>query len=99
MIDDTYPVLSQLFGAYLNQDFPEEYGTATAAAIAFASETKQSRRDEAIAEIDALLGERRDTTSLIAAISELGCEYYLDVRKDDPIAFMGHLRETIASIR
>ncbi len=99
MIDDTYPVLSQFFGAYLNQDFPQEYGTVTAAAIAFASETKQSRRDEAIAEIDALIGERPNATSLIEAISDLGCEYYLDARTDDPVAFINHLREMIASVR
>ncbi len=93
-----YPVLRQFFGAYLNAEWPEEYGSPIAAAKAFASETPRPRRDAAIAEIDALLSEVIDRAVLFSRIEAMGCEYALDPSIDDPATFLSNLRAAFASV-
>lgn len=92
-----YPVLRQFFGAYLNAEWPEEYGSPLAAAAAFAAETPHPRRGAAIAELDALAASTNDRVALIAQIEALGCEVFLDPTLDDPTAFLANLRATLAS--
>ena len=69
-----YPELRQLFGAYLNADFPATYGTVEAALDAYRRETGAGHRRAALAELVRL----RATTSSHAAFADtltgLGCE-------------------------
>ena len=92
-----YPVLRQFFGAYLNAEWPEEYGSPLAAAAAFAAETPHPRRGAAIAELDALAASTTDRTALVAQIEALGCDVSLDPAVDDPAAFLANLRAALAS--
>lgn len=92
-----YPVLRQFFGAYLNAEWPEEYGSPLAAAAAYAAETPTPRRHAAIAEIDALVATGSDASALATVIEALGCEYVLDPAVDDPLAFLRIIRATLAS--
>lgn len=92
-----YPVLRQFFGAYLNAEWPEEYGSPIAAAAAFAAETPPPRRDAAIAEIDALVATESDPAALAQRIEALGCEYALDPDRNEPGVFLANLRATFAS--
>ncbi len=90
------PVLRQFFGAYLNAEWPEEYGSPIAAATAFAHEAPRPRRVAAIAEIDALLAETIDRAALASRIEAMGCEYALDPSVDDPAVFLANLRAAFA---
>jgi len=96
MIDETFPTLRHFFGAYLNLDWPETYGSPAAAAEAYAIVTPQIRRENAIAEIDTLIGQRREPKALIDFLFELGNEYLLDPLVDDPVDFLNVLRAKIA---
>ncbi len=91
-----YPVLRQFFGAYLNAEWPEEYGSPIAAAAAFAAETPAPRRVAAVAEIDALVAAHHDPASLATHIEALGCDVALDPAVDDPVAFLRTIRATLA---
>lgn len=93
----TYPVLRQFFGAYLNADWPEEYGSPLAAAAAFAKETPRPRAIAAVAEIDDLIANARTPAAVATLVEELGCEYALDPEIDDPLAFLRELRSTFVS--
>ncbi len=97
MIDEKFPKLNQFFGAYLNLDFPEEYKTADAAAADFVSLMDGEHRSKVRAEIDALIVAFPEPTSLIDAMTELGSGYWLDPKKDDPVAFLTHLSGIFAS--
>jgi hypothetical protein len=70
----TYNELRQLFGAYLNADFPAEYGSVAAAIAAYRRETGAAHRRTALLELVRL----RATTSTHAAFADalagLGCE-------------------------
>ncbi len=96
MIDETFPTLRHFFGAYLNLDWPETYGSPAAAAEAYAIVTPQIRRVNAITEIDALIRQRRDPKTLIDFLFELGNEYLLDPLVDDPVDFLNAIRAKIA---
>ncbi|GAC1631799.1 MAG: hypothetical protein NVS4B5_21640 [Vulcanimicrobiaceae bacterium] len=91
-----FPVLRQFFGAYLNAEWPEAYGSPIAAAAAFAAETPVPRRHAAMAEIDELIATTNDPRDLADRVEALGCEYALDPRVDDPRVFLANLRVAFA---
>ena len=70
----TYGELRQLFGAYLNADYPADYGSVAAAIAAYRRETGAAHRRAALVELVRL----RATTSTHAAFADalagLGCE-------------------------
>ncbi len=68
-----YPELRQLFGAYLNRDWPEAYGTIEAAIQAFCTQNGIAIVAGAHAEGTELLA--RPATGLAERLDDFGLEY------------------------
>ncbi len=69
-----YPALTQLVGAYLHYDWPEEFGTVWAAVDAFAE--GEPIADRLPAEVDRLLGAGHDEAALWSiVVDEMGSGY------------------------
>lgn len=69
-----YPTLSHLLGAYLHQDFLDEFRSPTAAVEAFLVDEPASRR-ALMGEIDAVLRDERFLASPDSMLLDLGCYY------------------------
>jgi hypothetical protein len=72
-----YPELRQLFGAYLNAEFADEYGSIAAALAAYRRETGAGHRAAARAELDRITAAPGALTRLDAELTALGCEVAL----------------------
>ncbi len=68
-----YPELRQLFGAYLNADFVDAYGSVAGALRAYADETSPAHREALRNELARLRAHAGDA-GLRQALHELGCE-------------------------
>jgi hypothetical protein len=69
-----FPELRQLFGAYLNADFPLEYGTVAAAIAAYRRETNADHRKAALLELVRLRATTPPAAAFAEALTALGCE-------------------------
>lgn len=69
-----YPTLSHLLGAYLHQDFLDEFRSPTAAVEAFLNDEPALRR-ALTGEIDAVLRDERFLASPDFMLLDLGCSY------------------------
>jgi hypothetical protein len=65
-----------LFGAYLNQDFPEEYGDVWNAVRHYRSETNLADVVRAAEQVRCILAADHDEEQLRAVTHQLGVEYY-----------------------
>jgi hypothetical protein len=70
----TYGELRQLFGAYLNADFPAEYGSVAAAIAAYRRDTGAAHRRAALLELVRLRGTTPSHAAFAEALTGLGCE-------------------------
>jgi hypothetical protein len=68
-----FPELRQLFGAYLNADFPDAYGTVPAAIAAYRRETGAAHRRSALGELVRLRATTSSHAAFAAALTDLGC--------------------------
>jgi hypothetical protein len=68
-----YPELRQLFGAYLNADFADDYGTVAAALAAYLAETGAGHRRAAMIELVRLRATTSSHADFAAALGDLGC--------------------------
>jgi hypothetical protein len=69
-----YPELRQLFGAYLNADFPAEYGSVARAIAAYRRESSDAHRRAALLELMRLRATAPSHEAFAAALTALGCE-------------------------
>ncbi len=69
-----YPELRQLFGAYLNADLPDAYGSVPAAIRAYCRETGSEHRRAALRELVRLRATTSSHADFGAALESLGCE-------------------------
>jgi hypothetical protein len=72
-----YPELRQLFGAYLNAEFAEQYGSVGDALAAYRRETGPGHRAAARAELDRLTAAPGAAIRLAVELTALGCEVNL----------------------
>ncbi len=91
-----FPALRHLFGAYLNRDWPDEYGTVDHALESYRKETDATRRHAAIAEVDAILSKPGSDDAVAKLIDALGCEYDFEPGGDAAIPFLRNLEARIA---
>jgi hypothetical protein len=69
-----YPELRQLFGAYLNADFPADYGSVPAAIAAYRRESSADHRKAALLELMRLRAAAPSHAAFADALTNLGCE-------------------------
>ena len=69
-----YSELRQLFGAYLNADFPAEYGSVAAAIAAYRRDTGAAHRRAALLELVRLRATTSSHAAFADALAGLGCE-------------------------
>jgi hypothetical protein len=93
---DDYPELTQFLGAYLHQDFLEEFPTAADVVDAFINDEPPDSVQSAAAEIDRLLQDERFLRSPDSVLLDLGCYY-------DPTAegwsILGWMRQVGRALR
>ena len=70
-----YPTLAHLFGCYINEDWPDDYGTVLAALDDFIR-TDRYLVEPAAAEIRELMGRRLSEGDLERELDRLGCNYW-----------------------
>ena len=70
-----YDTLSNFFGCYLNQDFPEDFGDAEGAVRAYAKEFPPGSVSQAADEAAALASHSSGEDALRETLSRLGLEY------------------------
>ncbi len=69
-----YLELRQLFGAYLNAEFPAEYGSVAGAIAAYRRETGTDHRRAALRELVRLRATTSTHAAFADALADLGCE-------------------------
>jgi hypothetical protein len=75
---EPYPELRQLCGAYLNAEFPAEYGSVAGALRAYRRETGAGHRGAARRELDHLTAAAVSDEAIGDELVALGCEVYFD---------------------
>jgi hypothetical protein len=75
MITQTYPALSQFLGAYLHQDWPEEFSTPEAAVEAFRRREPTDSVRAVCAELELAIREAQQAADPSRLLSDLGCYY------------------------
>ena len=91
-----FPALRHLLGAYLNRDWPEEYGSIEAAVDAYRREADAARRSSAVSEIDKLLATLLDEAALAEFVGDLGCAYNFEGAPDGAAGFLKMIRSRIS---
>jgi hypothetical protein len=91
----TYGELRQLFGAYLNADFPAEYGSVSAAVAAYRRETGAAHRRAALLELVRLRASTSSHAAFADALTSLGCE----VAFADPAAAHALAEQLVEALR
>lgn len=96
MITQTYPALSQFLGAYLHQDWPEEFSTPEAAVEAFHRREPADSVRAVCAELEQAIYEAQQSTDPSRLLSDLGC--YYDPRADGRSVpeWLAHVRTELA---
>jgi hypothetical protein len=75
MITQNYPALSQFLGAYLHQDWPEEFSTPEAAVEAFRRREPADSVRAVCAELEQATRDAQQSADPSRLLSELGCYY------------------------
>jgi hypothetical protein len=68
--------IQTLFGGYLNQDFPEDYGDAWNAVRQYCVDSTTANIATAVDELKEILERFHDEQQLEAVAAQLGSEYY-----------------------
>lgn len=74
-VPERWKDISNLFGAYLNQDFPDEYGSPEDTVLAFKGETSQETVSRTADQAHDLARSTRDEGELRKLMLDLGIEY------------------------
>lgn len=92
-----YPILRQLFGAYLHQDWHDDFETADEAVDAFFRDLAESQRSAARHELDDLIEgvARLGPEEALRLLGELGCDYYPPGDGYSAAGWLEHLRHRI----
>ena len=76
IIDNRFPALTQLLGAYFHQDWADEFETDTSALAALVTGEPKSRLAEGAKEIELLLNSHLSESDLGAVLVEhIGCYF------------------------
>ncbi|MEN1833559.1 contact-dependent growth inhibition system immunity protein [Pseudomonas lijiangensis] len=87
-----FPVIKNVFSAYLNQDFDLEFGSADEAIIAFSSHVDSADKERALDELKLLLSSGLDEAQLRGVIfDKLGCCYFYPAEWSDGATWLKHV--------
>ena len=92
MLEQQYPALWQFFGAYLHQDWREEYDSPSAALRDFVSASPALAADLP-AEVERVLASSPDDENLEAALVSLGSFFVPSRDGQDPRNWLRHLKD------
>ena len=95
MTAPSYDELERFFCAYLNTNWPVEYGSVDVALDAYCAETADEARRAAVAAFDDLLASEKNDAEIAAELAERGNAYAF-VEDESPRAFAAELRARIA---
>ncbi|MBX9582738.1 MAG: hypothetical protein K2X87_20730 [Gemmataceae bacterium] len=97
MITQTYPTLSQFLGAYLHQDWPEEFSTPEAAIEAFRRREPADSVRAIRAELEQVIHEAQQSSDPSRLLYDLGC--YYDPRADGRSVsdWLAHVRKVLSA--
>lgn len=91
-MNNEFPVIKNMFSAYLNQDFDLEFGGADEAILTFSNHADDIGRESALAELDVLLSVGLDEEQLRSIIFDgLGCCYFYPSEWSDGAAWLRHV--------
>lgn len=91
-MNNEFPVIKNMFSAYLNQDFDLEFGSADEAIFIFSSHADDISKKRALAELDVLLTVGLDEKQLRSIIFDgLGCCYFYPAEWSDGAAWLRHV--------
>ncbi|MDR6956184.1 hypothetical protein J2W43_000147 [Pseudomonas brassicacearum] len=91
-MNSEFPVIKNMFSAYLSQDFDLEFGSADEAIFAFSSHADHIDKERALAELDVLLNADLDEEQLKNIIFDgLGCCYFYPAEWSDGIVWLRHV--------
>lgn len=88
-----YPVLWQLFGAYLNADWPDEYDSPADAVEDYLRSLSDADQPRVLHEIDDLLERAPDEQRMLLALEKLHSGYEPEA---DPVAWIRAVRAAVA---
>ncbi len=88
-----FPTFWQLFGAFLNADWPLEYATPEDAVEDYRRSLGTIDRSTAVSEIDRLLAIAQTDAAMRAALERLDC---MEPPKEDAVLWIRRLRATLA---
>lgn len=91
-MNSNFPVIKNMFSAYLNQDFDLDFGSADEAIFAFSSHAERIDKERALAELDVLLSANLDEEQLKNIIFDgLGCCYFYPAEWDGGAVWLSHV--------
>lgn len=91
-MNNEFPVIKNMFSAYLNQDFDLLFGSADEAIFTFFSHADNVGKECALAELDVLLSASLDEEQLRTIIFDgLGCCYFYPAEWSDGAAWLRHV--------
>ena len=91
-MNNEFPVIKNMFSAYLNQDFDLEFGSADEAIFAFYSHEDDVGKERVLAELNGLLSFGLDEEQLRSFIFDgLGCSYFYPAEWSDGAAWLRHV--------
>ncbi len=100
VMSNEFPLIKNVFCAYLHQDSDLEFGSADEAILAFSSHANDVEKGRALAELDVLLGYSLNEEQLKSVIfDELGCCYFYPAEWSDGVAWLKHVRLLLGSLR
>ena len=76
IVNSKFPVIKNMFCAYLSQDFDLDFGSADEAILAFSSHADRIDKERALAELDVLLNAKFDEQLKNIVFNGLGCCYF-----------------------
>lgn len=94
-MEEKYPMLGSLLGAYFNQDWDADYDSPEAVIRGFARDGDKKGIEDAINELKALLKEEHTSEEWECILYDhFGCEYYFDyVRDYSPKQFLEKIQK------
>lgn len=91
-MNNEFPLLKNMFSAYLNQDFDLEFGSADEAIFAFSYHANNFDKERALGELNVLLNANIDEEQLKNLIfNGLGCCYFYPAEWGDGAAWLRHV--------
>ncbi|MBU9834734.1 hypothetical protein J1786_07900 [Rahnella sp. L72c] len=97
-MNSKFPVIKNMFSAYLSQDFDLDFGSADEAIFVFSSHADRINKERALAELDVLLNANLDEEQLKNIIfNRLGCCYFYPAEWGGGAVWLRHVSSLLKS--